>query len=66
MSESTVRIRVLFADSGTFHREELSVAASSLHAHPRLIDSLREDPEVVRKIHLDVNRLCAAWVVEEA
>jgi len=65
MSEDQVRIRLLFADAGAFHHEEVLVPASSLSDYGRLIDGLREDPEFLRQAYLDVNRLCAAWVVEE-
>jgi len=65
LSEEQIRIRLLFADSGAFHHEELSVPASSVSDYDRLIDGLREDPEFLSKAYLDVGRLCAAWVVEE-
>lgn len=65
MNEETVRIRVLFADDGAFHHEELTVPASSLREYDRLIDGLREDPDLLKRLYLDVGRLCAAWVVSE-
>ena len=65
MSEKQVRIRLLFADAGAFHHEEVSVPASSASDYDRLIDGLREDPEFLRGAYLDVTRLCAAWVVDE-
>ncbi len=65
MSGERVRVRFLFADSGTFHHEELEVPSSSVRVHDRLIDGLREDPEFLKGTHLDLGRLCAAWVVED-
>ncbi len=65
MNEETVRIRVLLADDGAFHQEELSIPAASLQEHDRLIDGLREDPELLKRLYLDLGRLCAAWVVAE-
>jgi hypothetical protein len=65
LSEEQVRIRLLFADSGAFHHEELSVPRSSVSDYDRLIDGLREDGEFLRQAYLDVGRLCAAWVVEK-
>jgi hypothetical protein len=65
LSEVKIRIRLLFADSGAFHHEDLSVPASSLSGYDRLIDGLQEDSEFLRQTYLDVGRLCAAWVLEE-
>ena len=65
MSGEMQRIRILFADEGAFHHEELVVPASSLQPYDRLIDGLREDPELLKRVYLDVDRLCAAWVVPE-
>ena len=49
MSEEQVRIRLLFADAGAFHHEEVWVPASSVSDYDRLIDGLREDPEFLRQ-----------------
>jgi len=65
MSEERVRIRLLFADSGSFHHEVLEVPASSVQGYDRLIDGLREDQELLKGVYLDLGRLCAAWLVEE-
>ncbi len=35
------RIRLVFADEGTFHTETVAVRAEQLEAHERLIDLLR-------------------------
>ncbi|MFH1765063.1 MAG: hypothetical protein ABIF09_12825 [Gemmatimonadota bacterium] len=65
MSEDKVRIRLLFADSGAFHHEDMNVPASSVQGHDRLIDGLQEDQELLRGIYLDMGRLCGAWLVDE-
>lgn len=65
MSDGTVRIRLLFADGGAFHHEELKLSAASFQGYDRLIDALREDPEILKRSYVDVGRLCAAWEVDE-
>jgi hypothetical protein len=65
MTEEQLRIRVLFADGGAFHHEDLTVPASSLQPYDRLIDGLREDPDLLKGLYLDVERLCAAWLLED-
>jgi hypothetical protein len=62
MSERTTRISILLADEGAFHTQELTVPLSVVQDYDRLIDGLREDPAVLKKIHLDIGRLAAAWV----
>ncbi len=63
-STDEVTIRVLFVDEGSYHHEELTVPAAALAGHERLIDALREEQAVLERLHVDVNRLCAAWVVD--
>jgi hypothetical protein len=62
MSEQFTRITLLFADEGSFFTQELTVPVSAVEGYDRLIDGLREDPAVLKKVHLDINRLAAAWV----
>lgn len=66
MSKKSARtkIRLLFADDGDYHHEEVEVPSASLAGYERLIDCLREDPEVLKRLYVDVARLCAAYVVE--
>ena len=64
MTSATVRVQLVFSEGGAFHREEVEVPIASLRAHERLIDCLREDPEVLGRVHVDVVRLCAAYLVE--
>ena len=63
MAKGMVRVRLVLADGGGFHNEEVDVPAASLEGYDRLIDCLREDPEVLKRLHVDVDRLSAAHVV---
>ncbi|MBT8398775.1 MAG: hypothetical protein HKO65_03235 [Gemmatimonadetes bacterium] len=65
MSEGRMRVRVLFADAGTFHPLDLEVPASILERYDRLIDGLQEDPAVLKGTYLDMGRLCAAWTLDD-
>jgi hypothetical protein len=58
------RVRLLFADAGSYHHETLTLPAEAVERYERLIDCLREDPEVLGRVHVDVARLCAAYLVE--
>ena len=62
MNERTQRIRLLYTDDGVFHHEVVSIPASALARHERLIDCLLEDPDVLRALHVDVDRLCSASI----
>jgi hypothetical protein len=64
-NEDMVRIRLLFVDQGSYHEEEIQVPAGLLPGYERLIDLLREDPHVLKRLHVDLPRLCSAQVVEE-
>jgi hypothetical protein len=61
---SDVRLRLLLADQGTFHHEEIAVPAAALERHARLVDALLEDEDVLRRFHVDPSRLCSAQVVQ--
>ncbi|MFC1662192.1 hypothetical protein ACFL3S_12210 [Gemmatimonadota bacterium] len=61
----TVRVRLLFADRGAFHSEDLQLPSVAFEGYERLIDGLREDPGLLKRLYLDVDRLSAAWVLEE-
>ena len=56
----TVKVRLLFVDDGEYHHETVEIPAGSIDAHERLIDCLREDDAVQKKIFVDVDRLVAA------
>lgn len=62
---STARVRLIFADEGTFHAETVLVPLERLGDYERLIDLLREDPGVTRQIHIDMKRLVSAYVIED-
>ncbi len=62
---SDARVRLLFVDEGSYHHEVVTVPESSLAGHDRLIDAIREDPEILRRTWVDVGRLCAAYRVED-
>ena len=63
--KATVTVRLLFADGGSYESVDVGVPRASIDAYERLIDCLLEDPEVLRLVHVDVDRLCAAHVVED-
>lgn len=65
MSDETVKVRLLFADDGAYHHEELRVPGAALERYERLIDLFQEDPDVLRSTFVDLERLCAAWVVTD-
>jgi len=62
--KKSVRVRLLFVDDGSYHHEEVDLPADSLDQYERLIDFVREDDDVLRRAHVDVDRLCAAYLVE--
>ncbi len=61
---SQVGIRLLFVDEGSYHHETVRVAAELIEPHERLIDALREEPALLKRVHIDVDRLCGAWLLE--
>lgn len=65
MSGGSLRVRLLFADEGEYHHETVRIPAASLDRYDRLIDCLREDPDVLKRTWVDVGRLCAAHQVED-
>jgi len=60
-----VKVRLLFVDEGSYHHEDVEIPALALDGYARLIDCVREDEAVLKRIYVDVDRLCSAWVVEE-
>ena len=62
MSAENVKVRLLFADDGEFEDEVVEIPAASLEGYDRLIDCLREDPDVLKRVHIDVERLVSASV----
>ena len=62
--KGSVKVRLLFADQGSFHHEEAEVDGKALEKYDRLIDFLREDEAFLKRMFVDVERLCSATVVE--
>ena len=65
MSGNNLRVRLLFADKGTFHYQDMDLPGSVVDDYDRLIDGLREDPAVLKRLYLDLSRLTAAWVEDD-
>ena len=59
------RVRLIFADEGTFHAETVLVPLERLGDYERLIDLIREDPGVTRHIYVDLKRLVSAYVLDD-
>jgi len=64
VSGDSVTVRLLFADQGVFREEEVRIPSASLQGYERLIDAVREDVEVQKRLHVDMGRLCAAFRVD--
>lgn len=64
-TSTTILIRLVFADQGTFHAETVRVPAEALTRHERLIDLLREEESVTRELFVDLARLVSASVVTD-
>ena len=58
----TVRVRLVFADQGTFHAETVHVPIDMLDRYDRLVDLLREEEAVTRQLFVDMGRLVSAYV----
>lgn len=63
MAKATVRVRLVLSDGAAFHDEEVEIPSASVAAYDRLVDCLREDPEVLKALHVDVDRLAAAYII---
>lgn len=62
---ATRRVCLLIVDEGSYHEQVVTLAQAVLDRYERLIDALREDPEVLKTLYVDVARLAGAWVVED-
>ena len=62
---SRVAVKLIFADRGVFHDLIVHLPAEVLSRHERIIDALREEPEVTGEVYIDLRRLVAAHVVNE-
>ena len=65
MSEKLATIRLLFVDGGSFHHEEVEIPAESMAGYDRLIDCLMEDATVLKRLHVDVSRICSAELADK-
>ena len=54
-------LELLFVDQGRYHSAEVELPADLLEGYERLIDCLLEEPEVLKRLHVDRGRLCAAY-----
>ncbi|MGH7576059.1 MAG: hypothetical protein ACREM1_13155 [Longimicrobiales bacterium] len=59
---SRVPIRLVFADRGSFHEIVIRLPAAAIERYDRVIDALREDPEITSTVFVDGRRLVAAYV----
>jgi hypothetical protein len=64
MTEGSVKVRLLFVDDGSYRNETILLPGGVLEGYDRLIDGLREAPEILARVYVDVDRLCAAHVVD--
>ena len=62
---ASVQLRLLFVDDGEYHDETVAVPGKGIDDYDRLIDFLREDADVLKHLHMDMGRLCAAYRVAE-
>ena len=58
-----VRVRLILADGGEFLTQETTIPQERLEEYDRLIDFLREDPQVLKELYIDHDRLCAAQLL---
>ncbi len=58
-------VRLVFVDRGAYQHEDVALPVDRLEAYDRLIDCIREDPEVLGGLHVDLKRLCAAYRVDD-
>jgi hypothetical protein len=65
IGKKPVTVRLVFVDGGSFHDVDVQLPAKALERHERLVDCLREDPDVLARVHVDVARLCAAYRIDE-
>jgi hypothetical protein len=63
--DRTVAVRLVFADRGSFHDVVVQLPADAVARYGRVIDALREDPEITAQVYVDRRRLVAAYVEPE-
>lgn len=65
MADSMDRVRLVFADRGSYHDLVIDVPSDAVEQYGRLIDALREDPRIAAGLYIDFRRLVAARVVTD-
>lgn len=60
-----VPVRLVFADRGSFHDVVVHLSVDALSRHERIVDAIREDPEITAAIYVDGRRLVAAVVIQD-
>lgn len=58
-------VRLLFVDEGSYRHELIRLPTDALDRYERIIDCLREEPSVLKRVYVDVDRLCSASVVDD-
>ena len=66
MSNSTRTVRLVFVDDGSYHHEDVAFPGAVLDGYERLIHCIQEDAAVLKRVHVDLDRLCAAYLVDSA
>ncbi len=64
-NQDLTSVRLVFADRGSFHDVVVRLPTDVLRRHERLIDALREEPEITGAMFVDSRRLVAAYLIEE-
>lgn len=59
------RARLVLVDEGVYREETIPVPDGALDRYDRLIDYLREDPDVLKHVFVDLDRLCGAFIEED-
>lgn len=60
-----IPVRLVFADRGSFHDVVVHLPADAVARHGRLVDALREDPEITAEMYVDGRRLVAAVLLAD-
>lgn len=65
MNDRKISVKLVFADRGSFHDVTVQLPAEVVARYTRIIDALREDPEVTAQMYVDRRRLVAAYIDEQ-
>ena len=57
-----IPVTMVFADDGAFHDVIVRLPAEVLDRYTRIIDALREDPDITANMYVDRKRLVAAYI----